>query len=62
LTQLLAKNSNRKILLADHTKLQKRATYNAVPWSRVDLWITNRGIEEDCLKTIRKNGVEINEV
>jgi DeoR/GlpR family transcriptional regulator of sugar metabolism len=62
LTELLAKNSDRKILLADHSKLQKRATYNAVPWSSVDLWITNRGVEEDCLKSIRKKGVEIKEV
>jgi len=59
LTRTLVRCAARKILLADSSKLHRRATFHAVPWDSVDRWITDSGAEPNVLNDIHKKGVSI---
>jgi len=59
LTQILAKSSARKILLADSSKLHRRATFSAIGWDSIHQWIPDNGVEEENLNSIRAKGVMI---
>ncbi|MFA5863749.1 MAG: DeoR/GlpR family DNA-binding transcription regulator [Phycisphaerae bacterium] len=59
LTKVLAKSAAKKILLADSSKLSRRATFSAIGWTSVDRWITDAGVDEDHLKKIRNQGVTV---
>jgi DeoR family transcriptional regulator, aga operon transcriptional repressor len=62
LTQILAKSAAKKILLADSSKLHRRATFSAVAWDEVDRWITDDRINKESVTRIQKKGVVIEQV
>lgn len=59
LTQIMARCTARKVLLADSSKLHRRATFSVLGWDNVDHWITDSGVETDNLKAIQDKGVSV---
>lgn len=59
LTQILTKSAAQTILLADSSKLHRRATFAAVGWECVDRWITDAGAGPQAIDTIRKRGPRV---
>ncbi len=52
--QIILRRGDRKILLADHTKLNAPANVIYARLSDFDLWITTEGIDEDQMEVFRK--------
>jgi DeoR family transcriptional regulator of aga operon len=59
LTQIMAKSSAKKIVLADSSKLHRRATYSVIGWENVDRWVTDPGVDEENLVAIKAKSVSI---
>jgi DeoR family transcriptional regulator of aga operon len=59
LTQIMANSSAKKIVLADSSKLHRRATYSVFGWENVDRWLTDPGVDEENLTAIKAKGVSI---
>lgn len=55
----IADSSHRLIVVADSTKFDFSASGFVIPMERVDLLITNSGINPDMLAEVRKSGVHI---
>jgi len=51
--------SAQKILLADSSKLHRRAAFAAVRWECIDRGITDSGADADVMKTISDKGVKV---
>jgi len=59
LTEVMCNSSAQKILLADSSKLHRRAAFAAVRWECIDRWITDSGADADVMKTISDKGVKV---
>jgi DeoR/GlpR family transcriptional regulator of sugar metabolism len=59
LTQVMANCSAHKIVLADSSKLHRRATFSVFGWDSVDRWITDPGVEAENVSAIQSQGVSI---
>jgi DeoR/GlpR family transcriptional regulator of sugar metabolism len=51
--------AQRRILLADHTKFQRRALYRLAKISEFDVVIVDDQVDEETLNALRKSGVEL---
>lgn len=52
-------SAERRILLADHTKFDKRALYMMLPLSRFDAIIVDSSTDDAHVKRLRKNGTRV---
>ncbi len=59
LTKVLAECASERILLADSSKLAKRATFSSIGWGKVDKWIVDDGIDSESVDAVRKYNVEL---
>ncbi len=59
LTQTMCKSSARRVLLADSTKLSRRAAFAAVQWESIDHWITDKAVDPEAAGRICDNDVDI---
>jgi len=59
LTQTMCKSAARKVLLADSTKLSRRAAFAAINWDYIDRWTTDREVDRDLTNRIREKGVDV---
>ncbi len=59
LTQVLAECASQRILLADSSKLAKRATFASIGWDKVDAWIVDDGLDEESVEMIKRYDVEL---
>ncbi|WP_269654637.1 hypothetical protein [Streptomyces sp. ActVer] len=50
---------DRKILLVDHTKFQRRGLYQLAPVTAFDLVIVDAGISRSQLDTMQAGGAEV---
>jgi DeoR family fructose operon transcriptional repressor len=59
LTRAMCRSAQRRILLADSTKLAHRAAFAAVDWIDVDSWITDSDIDPDLASAISQHDVQL---
>jgi len=59
LTRARWRSAQRRILLADSTKLAHRAAFAAVDWIDVDSWITDSDIDPDLASAISQHDVQL---
>jgi len=59
LTEVLINCAAQRILLADSSKLAKRATFASIGWDKVDKWIVDDGIDKESADKIRNKNVEL---
>ncbi len=59
LTQRMCNAAAKRILLADSSKLTRRAAFAAANWDLIDLWITDRQAPADLVAAVRDKGIEI---
>ncbi len=59
LTQILVNCASQRILLADSSKLTRRATFASVGWDKVDKWIVDDGIDKESIDKIRNQNVKL---
>ena len=52
-------SSSRRILLADHTKFERRALHAMLPLSQFDAVIVDTGIDPEHLKRLRDKGINV---
>lgn len=58
--QAMMRRSRKKIVLADHTKFQRRAICRAIGWEEIDMLITTPNSDNlDILNIIRGKGVNV---
>src|SRR6266568_4602680 len=57
--QLVMEHAREVILLADHTKVGKISFAHAGPLEKVDVLITDRGVEKPFARKLRKLGIEV---
>ncbi|WP_461205641.1 DeoR/GlpR family DNA-binding transcription regulator [Clostridium sp. DL1XJH146] len=54
----VAKNSYKKILLADESKFELIANYRVLDWKRLDYIITDKSFQKDWINHIEKLGIQ----
>jgi len=59
INQLMAKRARRVVIVADSTKLNRRAFAHICDLSEIDVLITDRGAGEDVAEAITARGVEV---
>ncbi|MDL2219310.1 DeoR/GlpR family DNA-binding transcription regulator [Ruminococcaceae bacterium OttesenSCG-928-O06] len=59
LKQCMIDNSQKTILLCDHTKFGSSAFIHVAPLSRFDIVITGRALEEKYVTAMREKGIEV---
>lgn len=57
--QAMFRAATRRVLLADHSKFQKRALHHLAPLSDFDIIITDRQTDEDAIQDLRARGVQV---
>jgi len=59
--QFLARATG-KVLLADGLKWNKPAAMRFAEWNQFDNWITDRGVTDASIRTVRKQGTRVSQV
>ncbi len=57
--ETLARIGKRVVLLADHTKIGKRAFVKAVPLDLIDVIITTKGADDEVVEELKEKGIEV---
>jgi DeoR/GlpR family transcriptional regulator of sugar metabolism len=55
----LLENAKQRIVLADSSKIGKRAQYQCCPMDEVDILVTNQDVDSDSVAAIRDRGVTV---
>ena len=57
--RILAKQARRHVVLADHTKFGRSGNYRTLPWSAVDVLVTDQEPDDDYREALEAAGVEL---
>ena len=59
LTQIMSNCSSKTIVLADSSKIHRRATFSVMGWEKVDRWITDSNIKKENIAAIEQHGTRV---
>lgn len=59
LTRVMCESAAEAVLLADSSKLSRRAAFAAVGWEAVDRWITDEEADEDLIGTLCEQDIDV---
>ena len=59
IARMMVQSAKEKIVLADASKLARRATFRYAPWGRIDCLITDKKAEGNFVKSLRRKGLVV---